>query len=134
MGWRDNDFLKAARFIEGLKDKEGEEAAIFSVSSEYARQRRDNLVFEDMVGNCHLVREDLRPFCIQGVVEGLMGWTRPGEEYVAILDFCRTEALSKEERDACMTYFLPRVGSLYSVDKTASICQSIEAEYRGICR
>jgi hypothetical protein len=130
----DYDFVKAARFIEGLEDKEGEEAAIFGLSSEYANRRRDNLVFGDIVGKCHLLRGDLRPFCIQGVVVILMSATRPGEEHVAILDFCRTGTLSKEERDACMAYFMPRVGSLYSVDKTSSICQSIEEEYRGICR
>ena len=134
MGGRGFDFLKAARFIEGLKDKEGEEMAIFALSSEYARQRRDNLVFKDMVENCHLVKGELRPFCIQGVVVGLMGWTRPGEEYIAILDFCRTETLSQEEKNACLGYFLPRVGTLYSLDKTASICQAVEEEYRGICR
>lgn len=134
MGGGDYEFSEAKEFIESINDVEGEEISMFGLGSDYVRQNRNTFEAEDMVNECNSVKNSLRDECVKGVVQGLMGWSTPGKEYIVALDFCRNENLSKKQKDACMEYFLPRVGTLYSAEKTKMICSGIEEEYKDICR
>ncbi len=81
---------------------------------------------------CLSVPENFRSACVEGVAEGLIGWGKPGSEYIQALQWCSTVAKTTQ-RAVCYEYVLPRLDTLYSREKTAEICSTVPEDVRLLC-
>jgi len=128
------EFTDAAVYIASLNDKIGEEAAMAATTSEYTRLRIGDFDTDEMVNNCHKVKNTLVDWCMLGVVEGLFLWGKPEEEYKLALTFCGSELLTKEERVNCYDKVIADLSGFYSPDKKKTICEhEIPEGFRESC-
>ncbi len=68
--------------------------------------------------------------CIEGLSAGHLKYGQPGREYVAALAFCAAALLTDKERNSCYRQMLPRLGNLYSQERSRDICQQVPEVYR----
>ncbi len=78
---------------------------------------------------CRTQGED-RLACIEGLSGGHIKYGKPGVEYVENLTFCANGILTKEERNSCYKYTLPRMSGRYTLQDTQMICAQVPEEYR----
>ncbi len=134
MGGFDYKFTDAAHFIAGINDKAGEEAAMFTMASDYTRLKIDILSNTEMLQLCKSVKSTLITSCIKGVELGLLNWGKPGEEYVQVLDLCNSNLLSIKDKEICFNYVFPILRTLYPKEKTDSICNDLDhGKYKKYC-
>lgn len=134
MGGLDYNFSKAASFIANLSDKAGEEAAMFTMASDYTRLKIDTLNNTDLIRLCLSVKSTLFTSCIKGVELGLLNWGKPGEEYVRVVDLCNSELLTGQDKEVCFNYLFPLLRTIYPKEKTDSICTNTDlGKYKKYC-
>ena len=133
LGAADYDFFEAMDFVTSIGDPEGEEIGAFVLASDFTRQHIDSFETLGMGEKCASLEPVMRTWCFKGVVEALMSWSRPGEEYEPILAFCGREGIDNGDKSDCFDYFLPRVGTLYSEEKTKDVCSLVPEEFKNQC-
>jgi hypothetical protein len=68
--------------------------------------------------------------CIEGLSGGHIKYGKPGVEYIENLSFCANGMLTKEERNSCYKYTLPRMSGRYNPQDTQMICAQVPDEYQ----
>ena len=128
------DYGKAAELINSIGSEDGASGAVIGYIADEARMRIKNINLEDFALKCNSLAKHLKNPCIEGVLIALLGWSTPGKEYESLLSFCRFPAFGAEAQDFCFSYFLPRLGTIYSKEKADEICGSIiEEKYKKYC-
>lgn len=90
---------------------------------------------QEGIAFCRAQEEQDRLACIAGLSGGYMKYGEPGQEYVKNLEFCALPELTKEERDSCYGYALPRMSGRYDQATLSMICGQVDVEYRNkYCR
>lgn len=130
MGNYDYKFADGATFIQGLKDADGEDAAIFSLSSDYTRLHINDLSNSQLLSLCRSVKSILFDSCIQGVNLALLNWGKPSEEYARAIDFCKEDGFSDSERNSCFAYIFSSLPTMYPKDKRVNICNNYVEDVR----
>ena len=126
-----NNFSEAMHYVEGIEDRDEAISAIKYLSGLASIYEGQNTA--DIIDNCRLIQEHLRLPCIEGFVQGFLEHGTPGREYKDALDFCRSDLLSQEEKDACFRYAL-NLGGWYPREKVEEICETVEEEYKKLCK
>lgn len=130
----DIDFKKAASFIEGLRDKIGEEGAMDTLASEYTRLNIGSFNVSEMVGFCRSVKKTLFDACMNGAEEGFFLWGKPEEEYKLAFSFCASDLLAEREQEKCFQKILGDVSAFYSPEKRKTICENeLDSKYEKLC-
>jgi hypothetical protein len=133
MGGDKYDIDSAMGYIKTTGDKEGEDSAIFAVTSDYVRlhSQRDDL--EKVVKACRDYPRDMSAPCMEGVVLALLGWGKPGEEYKETIAFCNSGFLNSQEKDLCYSNFITGLKSMYTGQEISKICNMLEGKYKNLC-
>lgn len=126
-----NDFAKINKFVEEIPEDKYAIAAEGYMGGIIAMKYVDNL--EPLVTVCRKLQSRLYLPCIKGLAHGLMENGKPGIEYVAAFNFCKTGYLKKMEKDNCMTEVITYLDSMYPADKIKSICADLGTEYQKQC-
>lgn len=135
-----NDFGKATAYI-NEKMIDHTETAIdghtindmvtLGLMFEYIRVYGETEGYQEKgIAFCRAQPEEDRLACIKGLSGGHIKYGEPGVEYVQNLKFCENSLLTKEEKDSCYEYTLPRMSSRYDPKTTQMICGQVEVEYR----
>ncbi len=118
-----------------IVDPVGAGAAMFAYMSEEARLGMDVIAASEFVRLCNTLQSSLlRAACAQGVGAGLFLWGKPGHEHEKAIAFCMTQGLGVESRDACMTYIVPRIRTVYNRDRVSAVCRAIDPAYQHLCQ
>ena len=133
---KDYDLMTAARMVEAIAEPGDtytvRTGVMLSLFHEFIRVHLADPDY-DILEGVRLCRS-LKPRsvlpCIDGLAGGHMKYGEPGNEYVRGLAFCGMPELTAAESDRCFGYILPRLRNWYSVEKTKSICESVDEHYR----
>ncbi|TSC77842.1 MAG: hypothetical protein G01um101429_943 [Parcubacteria group bacterium Gr01-1014_29] len=129
-----NDFPKAASFIESIVEDTYAIAAIDSLATSVTmRNIANNISVVDYAGDifaCRALQERLRLPCIAGLAIELLTHSSP----VDALEFCRLSLLSEQERDGCFRRVAPNLAEWTPRDKIQEICSSLEEKYKEFCQ
>lgn len=129
------DFGKAAAMV--LKDVSDHEDGAYLMVKMAADFMQDDIVhptYDKNIVDCHALPSYLNTSCLDGLMVGFMAHGEPGQEYVKGLTFCRSVALTEAERTQCYQKFFSNFSVIYSSEKVARICESVETPYQGYCR
>lgn len=134
MGNYDYKFKDAIVYVEQLNDFEGEKAAIFSVSSDYARLHLNDLNNHDLILLCKAVKTGLYAPCLEGLQLAVLNWGKPGQEYDRALSFCGDNLFTEKEKESCYRYMFNSFATLYSKEKRLNICnQNVPGDFKEKC-
>jgi len=123
----------AIAMIAHLTDRVGANATVYAYMSEEARLHLA-APLSSWAKTCQEIsRSDLQISCTQGVATGLFLWGSPGSEHVKAIAFCGSSGLSKNNREACFAYVLPRIRSVYNREKALAVCQTMDPAYQPYC-
>jgi len=134
MSLESNNFEKAARYVEEIKEDQYAVAAMDTVASFTTYYLlRDIKDRENAIKSCYSLQERLWASCIAGLGAGFLGQATPEKEYVMALEVCNSSLVQEKERVACYE----RVGRLinlrYPKQKAHAICNTVEEKYRRYC-
>lgn len=128
------DFSKAASFIEGIIEDEYATVAIDALATAVTMQNIGKGVhIVDYAGDisaCRELQERLRLPCIGGLAIELLTHSLAAEA----LEFCRLPTLTDKERDACFGRVVPNLYEWTPRDDIQQICSSLEEKYKDFCR
>lgn len=110
----------------------GGPATMFTLTASQVYRSGAGVDLAEWRTRCTAVPSRLLEACVEGVTEGLMGWGTPGEEYVKPLAWCGTVS-GAAARTICYRYVLPRLYTLYSEEKTRTVCATVPEQYRQYC-
>lgn len=134
MAIENNNFAKAARYVEDIAEDRFAFAAMDTVSSfAIYFMLRDKQLVDNAVRVCYSLQERLWGSCIAGLGAGLLGQGTPDEEYTQALGLCESKVVEASEKDACYQRVVRLISLRYSREKTASICKTIPAQYQPDC-
>ena len=125
------DFLRAARYIEEIRDPVMADHAILNLAIMLGSG--DSLTTEDVVETCRQVKTELQTPCIQGFAFSFLEHGEPGREYVEALAVCEDGALSESEREGCFSYLFGYLAQWYSKEKALGICATYDKENQDFC-
>ncbi len=120
--------------ISHIPDAVGADATMFAYMSDEARLGIDTMTSEKFADVCRRLPSDhLRRSCVEGVVAGLFLWGKPGAEEEKAIAFCRQPAISRLHKEACYSYVLPRLRTIYPSGRVSAICDTVEPVYQHYC-
>jgi hypothetical protein len=100
-------------------------AAIMSVDTDAKVEELGNFVEK-----CEVIETDLRPKCIDAVIDNLYQNGTPGIEYVKVAEFCSGAWMHDTEKEACFNESISNANHLYAPEKLVEVCDKIPDEYR----
>ena len=83
----------------------------------------------DGIKLCREQPSDDRLACIYGLSGGHIKYGQPGIEYIRNIEACNHQDLYDDERNACHSYFLPRLSGRYNQASAREICLLVPEEY-----
>ncbi|XKT74459.1 MAG: hypothetical protein ACJKTH_03830 [Patescibacteria group bacterium UBA2163] len=89
--------------------------------------------FSDLVYDCRRLPQFLQTDCMKGLTGAFAAFGEPNREYEKALDFCRTDILTAHERDVCYWNITRTFKGIYTKEKVADICNTIEEPYQKYC-
>lgn len=119
------DFLKAARFIEKIIPDDEAIKAIRYLAAPFGAQRQRQTNFVSEINDCRSLQSRLRLTCIQGFSFGMLEHGPPGNEYIKPLEFCGLKDLDESEQKACFDYIFSYLGIWYPKEKAEHICTTV---------
>jgi len=129
-----HDFRKAAAMVlEDVSNKRDAAYLMVKLAADFMQDDIVNPSYEKNVLDCRSLPEYVHKSCLEGIALGFTAHGEPGQEYVKGLGFCRSPILNGAEREQCYKKLLRDLSSLYSPEKLAEICQSVEESYKEYC-
>jgi hypothetical protein len=124
---------RALAIIAQIVDRVGANATMYAYIAELVRLNLD-MPIGDWVDSCEAMKPlDMSRSCTEGVVSGLFLWGKPGQEHVNAVAFCDADGLSRANKDACFSYVLPRMRTVYTKQKAEEICKTVNSTYQQYC-
>lgn len=127
------EFIKAAKFIEGIYEDEYANSGIRSLAGVLGMSLVKNLEFTKTFDDCRTLQQRLRLSCIKGFVGGLIEGGQPHQEYIKALKFCADHRLSEDEKAACYEETLWLSSQYYPKEKYQQICEEVDEKFRKNC-
>ncbi len=129
----DNDFAKAAKYLEAVKEDTFAQDAMDNLATYYVYFLLKDPDMSQAVATCHRLQARLRTFCISGLGTGLMTAGVPDQDYIRALDFCHSLLLTTDEQAGCFKRVLWLTKNRYSADMQMKICQTVDEKDRYFC-
>jgi len=129
----DRDLRKAFAYILTIPDEAYRAVAVRYLGGLAAGQGRETPSAATMAANCRVLPESYRLDCIKGFSHGLLEHGTPEKEHEGALAFCKAEALSEDERNACYEYVLGTLRGWYIEPRADAICASVEPSLQHLC-
>lgn len=130
MLWLGNyDLNTAAPLVSRFTEERYREIAIQAVadgSIRFIMNKKEPTIYLSI---CRSLGSRLHLSCIGGLGSGIMQFGAPDIEYVRALEFCRSDALTKEERSVCVASVISYARGRYSHEKFQSICAQVDTDY-----
>ncbi len=98
------------------------------------RPNQDTASWEEIVNLCRSVTQTAIKECLRGYAIGLLQSGQPGKEYQSPINFCNSELLTLEEKQMCFENILSQLKNYYPKDIVKQICQSVDNQYRHLCK
>lgn len=108
------DFAKAAIFVEGIKDDYYAQAAIDNLATYAAYNILRQPSYDYAIDICHALQPRLHVDCISGLGAGFMTAGTPDLEYVKAVELCHSSRITKSERAGCFKRVLHASSLRYS--------------------
>lgn len=134
MAITNNDFLKAARFIEEIKEDNYAKDAIDNLATYYVYYLLKNNTYSDPINKCHSLQQRLQVSCIRGLGAGFMTAGIPDQEYIRALEVCKSPLINEEESNGCYQRVIRLIQLRYDPEKYKAICQTINDKYKKYCQ
>lgn len=131
MNVTNTDFDKSAQILDTIPENAYAQESLSGLVVELVRMGKTD--HKQTLDYCHSLSSRFQLPCVTGFAEGFLKYGPPQKEYVGALEFCKSELLTNQERQACYNRVLPLLRILYTVEKSRQICQLVDKEYRGNC-
>jgi hypothetical protein len=129
-----NDFLKAAKFVEDIKEDELAQAAIDNLATFYVYFLLKDPTYDRGIKDCYALQGRLHTSCITGMAAGFMTVGKPDFEYARPLELCTNNLVTKEDQEACHDRIVRLIQMRYSEEKFSEICQDIvQSSFKKYC-
>ncbi|MEK7517798.1 MAG: hypothetical protein AAB583_04570 [Patescibacteria group bacterium] len=124
----DNDFIASAKIIDSIEKNEYAIPTLQSLVVELPHQGKTD--YQQTLNFCRNLTLRFQIPCISAFAEGFMKYGPPQKEYLRALEFCDSNLLTKEEKQACFSRILSILRIWYTAQKSQEICQSVDEKYR----
>jgi len=118
----DDDFAKAAKFIEGITEDEYAQGAIDNLATYNAYIILRKPDYNYAIDICHNLQSRLHVACVSGLGAGFMTAGFPDQEYVKAIELCKSPRITKDERAGCFKRVLHLSYLRYSSAKHQEVC------------
>jgi hypothetical protein len=130
MAVNNNDFGRSTVEIKRRLGQDGT-GAIRQMAGYQAYRVGSSGDFKESITACKNLGGSLSDECIRGLVEGPTDFGAPGEEEVAVTDFCNNESFDSKDKSFCFEHAVEYFGIYFGNEKKLQLCK-----YSGIdlCR
>lgn len=133
MSMTNNDFSKAAHFIEAVPEDDYAYDAMDNLATYYVYFLLKDNNYTDPINKCHNLQPRLQVACIRGLGAGFMTAGIPDKEYIRALEVCSSPLINQQERDGCYDRVMRLIELRYSPEKFQDICKTVDEKYRNYC-
>ncbi len=131
----DDDITKAAvLFVNKIPEDNIASMIIDSAMASIIERSISKINYDNFITSCQNLQDRLKQGCLTGIVGGLMAHGEPGLEYVKTINFCKSKLLEDKYIDNCYHNLSQKLKIIYSKDKMALICETLDEKYRKYCR
>ncbi len=129
------DFAKAtSMIIDEISDLETAAYVMRKFSADFMQDDIVKPNYDDNVLACRRLPPSFYKPCFEGILIGFIAHGEPEKEYVKGLQFCRSQVLTKEDKDACYRTMVGQFRSyMYPEEKMLEVCREVEEEYKEYC-
>lgn len=118
----------SAKFVEAIEEDKYAIEAIITLAAPTIDIAKTDYI--DDISVCRGLQERLHLPCIKGLVLGFLLKGQPGVEYEQAINFCKSNSLTEDEKEACFDLMLRHSKEMYTVDKVNIICNKIDHNYK----
>lgn len=132
------DLSKAIGYTEEIVDTKYRGIAVKGTAGFYVqilKSAKKKVTPKETSDVCGALGAPFRDECVKGLVDGMMEFGEPGEQYREILILCEDEDLSSGLRPACFGRLVFLSGLFYTKEQVRAVCRNIPEEYQdATCR
>lgn len=133
MHLQNNNFVKAARYIEGIQEDVFAQGAIDNLATYYVYYLLKDPDYKRPISECYSLQERLHADCISGLGAGFMTASTPGKEYVRALELCSNSEVLPQDQDACHSRVIRLIRLRYSLNEYRKICNGVSDLFQYYC-